>query len=419
MLAAQALPPPKFLRKTVLLGTEANTNFKMLDNDIAEAVTSADADAVTPLMSKIYTRLLLTPEAMREGARVLRFAGEEREGKWVTAWEQLRGHLRVSGETANKALRWMHEQGIIGYCAGKNGVGIRIFLNRAASSVARRPSAPTQKILTFGRASSAPPRTSAGETPFKDSFAVQENLDSDIKFRAPKNGADGRAWEQTRPDPAKLRAEPLAPTSARRRGDGPAAGGVASAWMDGSASAGRVALTSPGKAAPSALAEAASVSVTLEEIVLRLKSELEPALHSAARQAAAREHERTREWLETRGLPKAARVAQQEAYGILRKQGALTGSQRGTRTQSEVGRRSEAATEAHALAPEEINELAEACVALLEAQGRPVERTLAELSVGAGGFVLPPDAARVRERVESLLARGAGGGGRRAGDEGS
>src|SRR3712207_3932827 len=122
MTAAHAATSPKFLRKTTLRETEANTNFKMLDDDVAEAITSAEADHVTPLMSKVYTRLLLTPAWMREGARVLRFAGEEREGKWVTAWEQLRAHLRVSSETARKALRWMHSQGIIGYYSGKNGV---------------------------------------------------------------------------------------------------------------------------------------------------------------------------------------------------------------------------------------------------------------------------------------------------------
>src|ERR687889_262861 len=178
MTAAHAATSPKFLRKTTLRETEANTNFKRLDDDIAEAVTSAAADDVTPLMSKVYTRLLLTPAEWREGKRILRFAGHEREGKWVTAWEQLRGHLRVSSETANKALRWMHGQGIIGYYAGKNGVGIRIFLNRAANSVASKREAPAEKILPFARTSDCRPRTSPGETPFKDSFAGLEVLDS-------------------------------------------------------------------------------------------------------------------------------------------------------------------------------------------------------------------------------------------------
>src|SRR5215210_2195066 len=189
MSAVRAVTAAKFLRKTTLRETEVNTNFRMLDDDVAEAITSTAADEITPLMSKIYTRLLLTPAEWREGERVLRFAGQEREGKWVTAWEQLRGHLRVSSETANKALRWMHLQGIIGYHSGKNGVGIRIFLNRAANSVTQRTQARSQKILPFAPTSNSLSRTSLGETPFKDSFAVSETLDSDIYPVAPKNGA--------------------------------------------------------------------------------------------------------------------------------------------------------------------------------------------------------------------------------------
>jgi hypothetical protein len=41
---------------------------------------------------------------------------------------------------------------------------------------------------------------------------------------------------------------------------------------------------------------------------------------------------------------------------------------------------------------------------MLEAQGQSIERTLSEMSVEAGGFVLPEDAHRVRESAESLLA---------------
>src|SRR5215212_1926633 len=184
MKAAHAAASPKFLRKTTLLGTEANTNFKMLDDDVAEALTSAEADEVTPLMSKVYTRLLLTPAGMREGVRVLRFAGEEREGKWVTAWEQLRGHLRVSSETARKALRWMHEQGIIGYFSGKNGVGLRIFLNRAASSIGVRARRAGEKILAFPPTSSVIEAASLNEPAFNGPFGDLESSDTDNRSRA-------------------------------------------------------------------------------------------------------------------------------------------------------------------------------------------------------------------------------------------
>ena len=371
MSAVQALQNPKFLRKTTLRDTEANTNFKMLDNDIGEAITSEEADRVTPLMSKIYTRLLLTPDRMREADRVLRFAGEEREGKWLTAWEQLRGHLRVSGETASKALRWMHEQGIIGYYSGKNGVGIRIFLNRAAGSVAKRQTTRTQKILPFARASAGGSHTSPDEAPFNDSFAVREILEPDVNSRAPKNGADDQTAFRISPEPPAPAA-----THAHRHASQEQAGAQA-----------------PG-------------AVSLEDVVTRLRAELEPAMHAAARQAAAREHERTREWLENRGLPKAARVAQHEAYNVLRKYGVIGGSARGGRAHAEVGRGESTPHAPHALSQEEVEGLAHACVAMLETRGQSIELTLSEMSAEGGGFLLPEDAVRVREKANSLLYAG-------------
>ena len=369
MTAAHAAASPRFLRKTTLRGTEANTNFKMLDDDVAEAITSAEADKVTPLMSKVYTRLLLTPPEMREGVRVLRFAGEEREGKWVTAWEQLRGHLRVSSETARKALRWMHGQGIIGYYSGKNGVGIRIFLNRAASSVAPKREARAEKILPFRRTSDGHPRTSTGEAPFKDSFAVSEVLDSDVNPRAPKNGADNThsanafSEEHRRPAPE--------PSTLRPPDEG------LYAWVERSS------------------------EIPSDHIVQRLRGELEPLLRQIARRAAADEHERTREWLERSGLPKAARVAQRETYDVLRRNGVIRDAD--SKTSREVGSSTYVRPEPRPLSESEINELAEACVALFEAKGQPVEDTLRGMGVEAGGMLLPGDAPRVLSKVETLL----------------
>lgn len=369
MSAVPAVTAAKFLRKTTLRDTEVNTNFRMLDDDVAEAITSAAADAVTPLMSKIYTRLLLTPAGWREGKRVLRFAGQEREGKWVTAWEQLRAHLRVSSETANKALRWMHSQGIIGYYSGKNGVGIRIFLNRAANSVAQRREASSQKILPLARASNVPARTSPGETPFNDSFAVSEVLDSDIYPRAPKNGAVSQIFSDSA----------LEQTPRTTRGTLP----------ESRSDSGRAAHT-PSQA-----------EVPVDRIVSRLRSELEPALRRLAREAAAGEHERTREWLESRGLPKAARVAQRETYDALRRQGLLRNTARNTA--AEVGRTVPAPSAPRPLPECEVFELAEACLSLLEAKGQPVEVTLSEMNIASGGFLLPEDTSRVLEKVEALL----------------
>jgi hypothetical protein len=368
MTAAHAAASPKFLRKTTLRGTEANTNFKMLDDDVAEAITSAEADEVTPLMSKVYTRLLLTPAGMREGVRVLRFAGEEREGKWVTAWEQLRTHLRVSSETARKALRWMHGQGIIGYYSGKNGVGIRIFLNRAANSVAARREARPEKILPFARTSAGRPRTSPGETPFKDSFAVLEILDTDLNPLAPKNGADDIKFANASSQKPR---RPVENPSTHRS---PEEGGFA-----------RVGRHS---------------DVSSDQVIRRLRDELEPLLRQMARRAAADEHERTREWLERSGLPKAARVAQRETYDVLRRNGVIKDASR--KTHGEVGSAAYVRPEPRPLSEPELNELAEACAALFEAKGQPVEDTLRGMSVESGGMLLPADCSRVLSRVEAL-----------------
>jgi hypothetical protein len=141
----------------------------------------------------------------------------------------------------------------------------------------------------------------------------------------------------------------------------------------------------------------------VEEMILRLKSELEQTMRLAAQQAAAREHKRTREWLENRGLPKVARVAQHEAYNVLRKYGAISESVRTAKTLSELGRSSHEPKPPQPLSSGDIHELAQSCIALLESQGQSIERTLSEMSVEAGGFLLPCDAAKVREKAESLL----------------
>ena len=370
MTAAHTTTSPKFLRKTTLRGTEANTNFKMLDDDVAEAITSAEADEVTPLMSKVYTRLLLTPAGMREGVRVLRFAGEEREGKWITAWEQLRGHLRVSSETARKALSWMHGQGIIGYYSGKNGVGIRIFLNRAANSVASQREVRTEKNLPFARTSNGRPRTSPSETPFKDSFAVSEILDSDINPLAPKTGADSTHFANAS---SEKHGRPVpAPSTCKLPDEGFFA---------------RV-------EAPSEFHS--------DQIVQKLRGEFEPILRQIARRAAADEHERTREWLERSGLPKAARVAQRETYDVLRRNGVIRDAS--GKTNREVGGGIYVRPEPKLLSRSEVDELAEVCVALFEAKGQSVEDTLRGMGVEAGGMLLPEDAPRVLSKVETLLS---------------
>src|SRR5215213_4720135 len=199
---------PRFVRRTQLGSQEYRTNFRQLDCEVISALISEEATRVTSQMSKVYLCLINAPVELWERDGVLRFTGCEKEGKWQTAWEQLVELAGVATATARKALAWMSEQAIIGYYAGKNGVGIRIFINRAASSIGRKPEA-GQKILRLVPASSGAPRTSPNEAALNDSFAVLETLETDINSRAPKNGADSTTVD-------KIASDLTRPTSANQ-----------------------------------------------------------------------------------------------------------------------------------------------------------------------------------------------------------
>jgi hypothetical protein len=369
LMAAHALETPRFLRKTQLAPNEYRKNFQQIDREILSAVTSAEADQVTPLMSKIYLRMVNAPEMYWEREGVLRVEAEVRDEKLVKAWAVLCDLVGVASATASKAIRWMHEQGIIGYFSGKNGVGLRIFLNRATSSIGVRQPQAGKKILAFPPASSEAGHGSANEPAFNDSFAVREISDSDINPCAPKNGADNQQSDKTSSDPN-------APSPAN-----------------------------PGSYVEPGVASSRTPDVfSLDDVVARLKAELEPVMNTAARRAASREHERTREWLENRGLPKAARVAQHEAYNVLRKYGVISESGRNSSVHAEVGRSDYMPPEPHRLSPDEITDLAGVCVAMLETKGQSIELTLSEMSTEADGFLLPEDAGYVREKANSLLS---------------
>ena len=365
MTAAQPDMAPRFVRRTQLAANEYRRNFRQLDEDAIAAITSEEADRVTPLMSKIYLRLISAPSEFWERDGVLYFVAGEKDGRPVKASKVLYEVLGVASATTHKALAWMHERGIIGYFAGKNGVGIRIFINRAAGSIGVRAPSAGKKILPFARGSNGAFHGSTVEPAFNDSFADLEVLDTDSDPRAPKDGAEQTAVVKRPPEPHPALLRPVT--------------------RDAGAE-----VTPPA---------ALRVEVPVEEIVSRLSRELEPSLQSAARQAAAREHERTREWLESRGLPKAARVAQREAYNVLRKYGVIKET---TPSHADVGR-NHGAQDHQRLSESQVEELAQACIALLEVKGQSVEVTLSELSVAAGGFLLPDDAPRVRAIVEALL----------------
>lgn len=361
MPAATAREAPAFVRRTCLREDEYHTNFRKVDCETISRLTSEDATRITSQMCKVYLSLLNAPAECWERDGVLRFAGDERGGVWVTAWEQLVSLAGVASATARKALRWMHDEGIVGYFAGKNGVGIRVFVNRAASSVGRRPS-PGQKNLRLVHASSDAPHASANDVPFNDSFADSEVSETDLNPRAPKSGAETNREVKAHLTPIR----PEYPTPHVTTAPAPPA----------------------------------------EEIVERLLHKLVPSVESVAARTAAREHERTREWLESRGLPKAARVAQREAYNVLRQYGLVGAAAKTARPDGITGQSDPAPARAKPLSAEEVRELAETCVAMLEVHGQSVDMTLSELSAEAGGILLPDDAPRVRELAEALAYGG-------------
>src|ERR671927_1922194 len=158
-MTAQALEAPRFVRRTQLGPDEYRKNFRQVDGDVIMAITSPEADRITPLMSKIYLRLVNAPAQYWERDGVLRFEAEFGDVTHKGAWDALCEVLGVASATARKALLWMHEEGIVGYFAGKNGVGIRVFINRAASSIGTRTAG--EKNFEVTRASSHEARASS------------------------------------------------------------------------------------------------------------------------------------------------------------------------------------------------------------------------------------------------------------------
>ena len=85
-MTLQALPAPRFVRRTRLGPNEYRKNFHQIDCEILAAISSPEADRVTPLMSKIYLRLVNAPVRFWEREAVLRIEAEERGEELVTAW---------------------------------------------------------------------------------------------------------------------------------------------------------------------------------------------------------------------------------------------------------------------------------------------------------------------------------------------
>jgi DNA-binding transcriptional regulator YhcF (GntR family) len=364
----------RFIRRTDLAPNEYHKRFKQVDDDIIAAITSVEADMVTPLMSKIYLRLINAPSTYWERTGVLRIEAEIRDGERIKAWAVLCKMLRVSSATLNKALTWMHDQGIIGYFSGKNGIGLRIFFNRAISSIGTRAQAQQKKILPFARVSSSKKAASSDETAFKETYRYLENSDLEKDSRAPDGVAENIYSAES---PQNSDRENSTATSQTGSSDG--------------------------REQQNPRSSVSNLSV--EEVARQVGILLVPTIKTAAAQAAAREHDRTREWLEKRGLPKVARVAQREAYNVLKQSGSANVSNRRARSELMVGSHNTQNPGPRPLSPIEIEETAEICLWMIESRSQSIDVTLGEISVESGGYLLAQDALKVRELVQSALSK--------------
>lgn len=258
----------QFVRKTVLNPNEYQANFTITDNDTIDVLTSAAALKVTALMPSIYFRLKRSPTIHWEREGVLRFTGcDSSEGKG-TAWEQMQRIAGVSNSTLSKALRWMHEQGIIGYDAHKNGVGIRIFFNRAASSIRKRETQKNLRLVPAPTSKAPTPRNRAG---FKEIHS-ERDLDLDII-------------------PCASAEDTFAASEKNQKTDQPYL--IQTREYD---------------------------QVSLSALTKHLVAAIEPQISAAVQ----RETQKTREWFLNNGLPKATRVAQRETFDLLRAYGIVS-----------------------------------------------------------------------------------------------
>jgi hypothetical protein len=178
----------------------------------------------------------------------------------------------------------MHDAGVIGYVARKNGVGIRIFINRALSSIRSKP----EKILRLVPAPSDTPPAPSDGMPFKESSS-REDLDIDINPRTHPRA--GEASDSTK-TPSPVGAQQLQVKQCNT----PALSAIPTTFDIG-------------------------------QVVGIVKRQLEPVIASTCQDAIAsamrEQADKHREWLERSGIPKAVRVAQSETFSVLRAHGVI------------------------------------------------------------------------------------------------
>lgn len=166
----------RFIRRTTFQPDEQHINFTKLDNDILDVITSPAACEICPSIARVYLRLLRAPFRYWEREGVLYFNGEDSDLGHHTAWQQLTSITGVGNTTLSKALRFLHDTGVIGYSAKAAGAGIRIFFNHAQASIKKR----AQKNL---RLVTAPVKCSSNPETRATFSGIPSQEVQDINFR--------------------------------------------------------------------------------------------------------------------------------------------------------------------------------------------------------------------------------------------
>jgi hypothetical protein len=198
-----------FLPRTTLAPDEQRMNFTMIDNAVMDLLTSPEAEAICSKMFLIYARLKRADWKLWERPGVLGITGDGEH----TAWQVLCDLAGVASATLNKALKWMAERKVIAYFAKKNGIGIRIYFNVAATSIK-----PREKNLRLVPASPENVPASFAEAPLSESVAFLKNQNSDLVAQreietpmATPNESTAVA-APTEPTPVAPESAPFAPT---------------------------------------------------------------------------------------------------------------------------------------------------------------------------------------------------------------
>jgi hypothetical protein len=99
-----------------------------INRGIVEAITSEEAEKVTPHICAIYQRLLVAPADWWENKKLLTIKSESESGVLIPAWAVLVSYLRVPPETARQALAWFEEKGFITVKSSIDGREVKIYL---------------------------------------------------------------------------------------------------------------------------------------------------------------------------------------------------------------------------------------------------------------------------------------------------